>query len=318
MHRNLLTFLACLAGPIASAAAQVQIPVNPRATFVGVASDPGALPAPGIPLTALGLTPGAWVNIATVGGFSIGGAADNSRGLIAVFSSSAQLLTPVNGLVNRVPGAIPIVHGAPINTPNTYNGNYPTNIAEDFVVARIGWSNGAVVQVPAGAAYVFLSALGNGQTYFSNLSDPNNDYFAVFTPATPAALQGTAEHCELRTGVNATPSATPELKQAAPFTTLSVECVQRFGVSTGELFVIGANVYPTSGAPPVGPLPDFHMGLDALVVQVGSMTTAPGLWSLFVPPGYAGTTVIVQGFLLAPTARNGIMSASNAHRIELQ
>ncbi|MBL8753212.1 MAG: hypothetical protein JNK15_07920 [Planctomycetes bacterium] len=318
MNRSLLAVLLCITGPVATTAAQVQVPVNPRATFLGIANDPSALPAPGIPLAAVGLTPGAWVDIATIGGFSIAGATDNSRGLIAVFSSSPQLLTPVNGLVHRVPGAIPIVHGAPTNTANTYNGGYSTNIAEDFVVARIGWSNGAVVQVPTGAAYVFLSVLGNGSSYFSNLSDPNNDFFAVFTPASPAALQGTAEHCELRTGVNGTPTVTPETKQAAAFTTVSVECVQRFGVSSGELFLIGANVYPTSGTPPAGPLPDMHMGFDAVGVQVGTMTTAPGLWSLFVPPGFGGTTVIVQGFLLAPTARNGIVSASNAHRIELQ
>lgn len=319
MNRSIFAALLCATGSLTTAVAQVQVPVNPRATYLGIANDPSALPAPGIPLSAVGLSPGAWVNIATVGGFSANAGPDTSRNLIAVFSSNATLLTPVTGLVNRVPGALPMVHAAAVVTGNTYNGNQPTDIPQDFVVARTGWSNGATVQVPAGATYIFLSVFGNGSsTYFTNNGDPNSDYFAVFTPATPAVLQGTAEHCELRTGVNGTPSATPELKQAAPFTTLSVECAQRFGVSTGELFFIAGNVYPTSGTAPVGPLPDMHLGLDGIIVQVGVMTSAPGLWSLFVPPGYAGTTLVLQGCFLSPTAHNGLLSASNAHRIELQ
>lgn len=319
MHASVLFTVLCLAAPITLAKAQVQIPINPRATFLGIFNDPSAVPAPAIPLSALGVGPGSWVQIATVGAFAANGGADSSRNLICVFSSNTTLLTPTNGLVNRVPGAVPVVHGAPFATLHTNNGNQPTDIAADFVVCRTGWSNGALVQVPAGANYVFLSVFGNSSyTYFSNNSDPNGDYFAVFTPATPATLQGTAEHCELRTGVNGTPSATPDVKQAAPFATVSVEVAQRFGVSTGELFVLGANLYATSGAPPVGPLPDFHLGLDFVVVQVGVMTSAPGLWSLFVPPGFGGTTLILQGAFLSTSAHNGLLSGSNAHRIELQ
>ena len=319
MNRLLATAAFVLCGPIATALAQVQVPVNPRATYLGISNDASALPAPAIPLSALGLTPGSWVNIATVGAYSANGSADTSRNLVCVFSSNATLLTPTTGLVHRVPGAVPIVHGAPILTGVTFNGSQPTDIPQDFVVTRNGWSNGATVQVPTGAVYVFLSVIGNStSTYFTNNGDPNSDYFAVFTPTTAAALQGTAEHCELRTGVNGTPSAMPDVKQASPFSTVSVEVAQRYGVSTGEIFLIAANVFSTGGAPPVGPLPDFHIGADYLLVQVGVMTTAPGLWSLFTPPGYAGTSLVVQGFFLAPTARNGLLSASNAHRIELQ
>ncbi|MCB9877323.1 MAG: hypothetical protein H6835_06945 [Planctomycetes bacterium] len=319
MNRSLFTLLLGLAAPLAETCAQVSVPVNPKATYLGIANDAGALPAPGIPLSALGLAPGAWVHIATTGAYRYNGSSDTQRNLIAVFSSTPQLLTPVNGLVNRVPGAIPVVHGAPITTGITASLGQPTNIAEDFVVGRTGWSDSAVVQVPAGAVYVFLSVFGSSTTNsFGGNSDPNNDYFAVFTPVAPATLQGTAEHCELRTGVGATPSTTPDVKPAAPFATVAVECAQRYGMSTGELFLIAANVYSTGNAPPVGPLPDFHVGIDALIVQVGVMTAAPGLWSLFAPPGHPGTTIVVQGFFLAPSAHNGLLSASDAHRIELQ
>jgi hypothetical protein len=319
MSRTVLSLLLCLAGPLAHAAAQVQVPINPRATYLGIANDASAVPAPAIPLTALGLSAGDWVHIETVGAFSANGSSDSSRNLVCVFSSTAQLLTPVTGLVDRVPGAVPIVHGAPWRTNNTQSGNRPTDIPQDFVVARTGWSNGATVRVPAGAVFVFLSVFSNNSTnHFSSHGDPNTDYFAVFTPTTPAVLQGTAEHCELRTGVNGTPSATPEVKPASPFGTVSVECAQRFGASTGDAFLIAVNVYATAGAPPVGPLPDMHVGNNLLVVQTGVMTSAPGQWSLFVPPGYAGNTLVVQGFFVTPTARNGLLSASNAHRIELQ
>lgn len=319
MHAALLlTALSC-ATLLADLSAQVQIPVNPRATYLGIANDASAVPAPAIPLSALGVAAGQWVNIATIGAFSSNGGADSSRNLVCVFSSTPTLLTATSGLVNRVPGAVPIVAGAPIHTLNTLNQNQPTNIAEDFIVARTSWTNGATVKIPAGANYVFFSVFGNSNyTYFSNNSDANSDYFVVFTPATAAVLQGTAEHCELRTGVNGTPSATPEVKQASPFATLSVEVAQKWGLSTGELFLLGANVYPTSGTPPVGPLPDFWMGSNFVVVQVGVMTSAPGLWSFFIPPGNAGSTLVLQGFFLSNSARNGLLSGSNAHRIELQ
>ncbi|MCA8953934.1 MAG: hypothetical protein KDE27_30770 [Planctomycetes bacterium] len=319
MNRYVYATFLCFAAATGHAAAQIQVPINPRATFLGIANDPSAVPASGIPLSALGLSPGVWVEIATVGAYSANSGPDTTRNLIAVFSTSPQLLTPANGLVQRVPGAVPIVHGAPIATRNTQSQNRPTDIAEDFVVCRASWSNGATIQVPAGAAYVFFSVFNpSGSNHFSNYSDPNADFFAVLTPSSPAVLQGTAEHCELRTGVNGTPTVSPDLKQAAAFTTLSVEVAQRFGESTGELFAIAANAYATNGAPPVGPLPDIHMGQSPVVVQIGTMASAPALWSFFVPPGNAGTTLVVQGFFLAPNAQNGIVSASNAHRIELQ
>lgn len=318
MNRQSIVSVLSLLGPIAAAAAQVQVPVNPRATYLGISNDSGALPAPAIPLSALGLAPGAWVHVETVGAFGMNGGPDTSRNLIGVFSSNATLLTPTPGLVVRVPGAVPVVHGAPFATANTYNQNRPTDIPEDFVVARTGWSNGALVRVPAGATHVFLSVFATSSNYFTNHTDPNNDYAAVFTPMAPSPFQGTAEHCELRTAVNATPSATPEVKPAAAFTNLSVEVAQRFGVSTGNLFVLGATVYPTTGAPPAELLPGFLLGNAHAVVQLGVMTSSPGLWSLFVPPGYGGSTLLLQGFFAGGPTRNGLFSSSNAHRIELQ
>lgn len=313
--------LAALLLPIcgvANLAAQIQIPINTKATYLHTQSDPGAVPAPAIPIAALGVAPGQWLAITTVGSYSDNGGADSSKNLIAVFSNGPTLLADAPGIVSRVPGAI--ATGANTVTGTTYYGASPTDIVADFVVTRNSWTNGTLVRVPVGATHLFLSVYSSGQnfTYFSNNSDPNADYFVVFTPGVPTTLHGTAEHPELRTGVNGTPTAAPDVKPANPFSTLSVEVAQRWGVSTGELFLVGVNIFPTGGAPPVGPLPDFHMGANFVLVQIGVMTPAPGMWSFFVPPGSAGTTLIVQGFFLTNSARNGLLSSTDAHRIELQ
>ncbi len=305
----------CLA---ATAAAQVQIPINPKATYLRHENDPGAVPPPAIPLSALGVSVGQWLNITTTGAFSDFGGADTSRSLLCVFSNSPSLLTNAPGLVNRVPGAI--AAGASFVSGNTYYSNLTTDLAADFIVTRQSWTNGAAVKVPVGATHLFFCVFNPSNlpyTYYTLNSDPNADYFAVFTPVAATTLPGTAEHPQLRTGVNGAATATPDVKQASAFATLSVEVAQRWGVSTGELFLIAANIYATGGSPPVGPLPDFHMGTGYVVTQVGVMIPAPGLWSFFIPPGQAGQTLILQGFFLTPTARNGLLSSSDAHRIEL-
>ncbi len=296
--------------------AQVQIPINPRATYLITNNDPASVPSPGIPLSALGTGPGQWLRIATTGAYSDGGGGDSNNNLVCVFSSSLTLLPTSPGVQNRVPGAI--AAGPSMPTAVTYYGGQVTDIPQDFAVARDGWSNGILLQVPAGATHIFLAVNDANYSFYGNNADPNSDYFAVFTPSSAPTLPGTGEHCELRTGINGTPTATPDVKQANPFTTLGVEVRQMFGASTGELFVLGATTFPTGGAPPVGPLPNVHMGTGYLLVQVGVMTAQPGQWSLFVPPGYAGTSIALQGFFLSSTARNGLLSSSVAHRIELQ
>jgi hypothetical protein len=311
----LATFsVTCLLG---IASAQVQIPINPKATYLGISNDPAALPAPGIPLSALGVSPGQWLSISTVGAFSGNGSSDTMRNLVCVFSSTSQLLTATPGLLNRVPGAIQA--GADYVTNNTYYGPHPTDIPQDFVVTRNQWANGTLVKVPAGANFLFFSVYGTvNYTFFGSNTDANSDYFAVFTVVTPSALHGTQEHVELLSAVSGTPTLTPEVKPAAPFTTVSTELAQRWGVSSNEIWALAANIYTTGGAPPIGPLPDLHVGANALIVQVGVMTSTPGLWSFFIPPGHPGTTLILQGILLDTQSRNGLLMSTNAHRIELQ
>jgi hypothetical protein len=318
MNSNHLFPVLLLFAPLLerAATAQTPIPVNPRATYLRHENDASAVPSPGIPIGALGFSPGQWISISTTGAYSDGGGADNSRSLTCVFSSSVTLLPNGPGLVNRVPGAI--AAGPTAGTAVTFYGALPTDIPQDFNVGRTGLANGTLVRIPPTATHLFISVNDPTYTYFSNNADPNNDFFAVFAAATPPLLHGTKEHCELRTGVNGTPTAAPDVKQASPFATVSVEIHQRFGESNGQIYVHAANAFPTAGAPPVGPLPDIHMGATFVLVQFGVTATAPGLWSFFVPPGNAGTTLILQSFFLNSNARNGFIESSDAHRIQLQ
>lgn len=296
--------------------AQIQVPVNPKATYLRINNDLSAVPSPGIPLSAVGAAPGQFLNIKTVGLYADGGGSETDRGLVAVFSSTITLLPNASSLLQRVPDAI--AAGPHVATAVTYYAQQSTDIPQDFVISRNSWDNGVTVQVPPGAAYIFLCVLDPNYSYFGNNTDANNDFKAEFTVVTPDAMHGTGEHCELKTGVNGTATLTPTVKQAAPFATVSAEIHQAFGVTSNLVYILAADVYATGGTPPVGPLPGVQVGSGALLVQYGITGTQPALWSLFVPPGYAGTTIRLQGVYLDPEARNGLLSTSDAHRIELQ
>lgn len=308
-HSTLLAALllpACLAAP---ALAQIQIPINPKATFLRTNNDLSAVPAAAVPISALGVGVGQWLSIATAGAFSNSGSADNQRNLIAVFSSNNVLLA--DGVVNRVPGAIGA--GPAFQTANTNFGNLPTNIAEDFIATNAK-SNGTLVKVPPGATHIFY-CIADG--YYSSNGDANNDYMVVFNVGVPATMQGTAEDCELRTGVSALPTLLPDVKTAVPFTTIYAEVHQRYDISTNQIYLLAFDVFPTGGAPPIEALPGIHLGVNFGVVQFGLVGTTPALWSVFTSPGYTGDTVVLQAAFLTEQARNGWVETSDAHQIQL-
>lgn len=302
---------------LGSATAQVTIPVNPKATYLRVSNnDAGVQPAPAIPLSAIGLTPGQWVQIAATGGYAISGGTDTNRNLLCIFSSSPSLAVP--GTSPRVLGAV--TAGPAWATPPVTSPFAVTDVGEDFVVARTSWQTSTLVQVPTGATHLFLAAFNPtaSSSFYGTNTDLNGDFAAVFTPASPATLQGTGEHAELRTGVNGAATATPDVKPASPFATVSVEVAQRYGGFQNVIFLVAANVHTTGAPGPIGPLPGFHVGADFVLVQTGVTSSAPGLWSFFVPPGFAGNTIVTQGFFLSDYARNGLLMSTEAHRIELQ
>jgi hypothetical protein len=269
------------------------------------------VPAPGIPLSALGTGAGQLLSIRTTGAYNNGSGPDTNRSLVGVFSSGPTLLP--DGTLNRVPGAIGA--GPTFATPNAYYGNVPTDIPQDFVIGNTTWDNGVQVRVPAGATHIFVATVS---AFYGNHVDPNNDFTVVFAPGTAPSLPGTYEHCTLLTAVGGTPTATPDIKTATPFSTVSAEIRQRYGVSNGTVFVLAASAFATAGPAPIGPLPGLHLGTGGQLLQISTVAATPGQWSWFVAPGYGGTTLLLQAGFLDPNSRNGLFMSSDAHQIQMQ
>ncbi len=312
MNHRLIVQVALATSLSMGLSAQVTIPVNVKATYLRTNSDPTAVPAPGIPLSAVGTGAGQLLSIRTVGAYQVNGlGGDTQTTLICVFSGGPTLLP--DGQQVRVPGAI--AAGPSFATANTSYGNLATDIGQDFIVSRTSWDNGVQVRVPTGATHVFVATTSS---FYGNHSDPNNNFAVVFETGVAATLPGTRENCKLLTGVGVTPTTEPDIKTAPAFSTISAEIRQVYGLSTGSAYMLFGTVVATSGPAPVGPLPDLHLGNGGVLLQIGSTTTGPAQWSLFTPPGFAGTTLVLQAGYLDPNARNGMFMASNAHQIQLQ
>ncbi len=141
--------------------ASIFIPINPKATFYQISSDPSAVDATPVDLQANGIAPGDTITIQATGCLSTDGA-DDATAIAGVFSSSPTLLAASN--LNRVSGAI-----APSFTSDVTALSTSSNIAEDFTLP-----NGAgTIVVPAGARYLFVTA---SDSYYSDNTDPNNDF----------------------------------------------------------------------------------------------------------------------------------------------
>jgi len=162
----LLAATAALLG--ARASAQTVIPLNPKATFLHTSSDPVPSSTP-VSLAPLGITAGKCVRIRPVGDFDFGPAGDTGIGCIGVFSASPTILAA--SLLHRVPDAIDA--GTDYVSVSTFFGNQPTDIAEDFTIALDGGQPETTVEVPAGAAWLFLSTADH---YFSDNIDPDADW----------------------------------------------------------------------------------------------------------------------------------------------
>lgn len=136
--------------------------INSPATYL-FANGETPYNAYGIDLNANGYFAGQTVQLFRAGSYNtLGGPTPAQYGLSAVFSSSNVILPSTT--LNRIPGAISA--GPTWVSPNTAVGNLPTDIPEDFRVDNLsGTANGIVVTIPAGAQYIFASAIDN---FFSN------------------------------------------------------------------------------------------------------------------------------------------------------
>ena len=162
---------------LASSAGTIQI--DPRSTYLHTSGDANSRSSVPIELANFGIRGGDYVRLEELGDFAgTSTAADQSRNMLGVFSSSSMLLA--SSLRHRVPGAI----NAGTDTPSaaTFIGTEPTDIPEDF---RINTADieGTVVQVPDLAKYLFV---GPPDSFWGDNRDPDNDYSVRHYP--PAFL----------------------------------------------------------------------------------------------------------------------------------
>ncbi len=167
----------CAAVALAAPALATIIPVNPAATYLRINGD-AAPNSAAIDLAAIGVLPGMRVELAAVGDFDCGAMClDDDNDLVGVFSADAALL---GGWADqRVVGAIDC--GADYVTTSTWIGGLATDISQDFLITDSATQASVIVDVPAGAAYLFVSV---PDSYFSDNSDPDRD-FGVRIAAAP-------------------------------------------------------------------------------------------------------------------------------------
>jgi hypothetical protein len=174
---------------LSTEAKAVTISIDPLRTFLFTNNDPwsgvgSVQPSIPIALNSIGISAGDTIQLDQLGDYYDGRdgygpgvntlALDTSTEMIGIFSSSNTLLAP--NVLDRVPGAIDA--GLSVTSWNTLFGNMSTDIPYDFRVAN------TIVQVPVGAAYLFIAA---HDIYYSDNSDPDGDYAVRITQLSSSA-----------------------------------------------------------------------------------------------------------------------------------
>ncbi|MEZ6036918.1 MAG: hypothetical protein R3F29_05525 [Planctomycetota bacterium] len=286
-------------------------PLNPRQTYLRTNSDSPLAPLV-IDLAALGIAPGDWLSVGSMGAFRyINGGTDTNRSLCAVFSSDTTLLA--TSVQQRVTGAI--AAGPHYLSGSTYYGSLPIDIVEDFFCSRALWDDHVQVRVPAGAAFLFV---GVHDSLYNDNVDPNGDYGVVVSKLAPPLLPGTGEHLTLRSAVGGVPAETPEAHVAAPGSTMSAELHYPVGLMDGAIYVLLADAVTVGQVPQL--LPNVYVQ-NLFVLRAGVLGSTPGWfdsWSMTAPAGFPGLALVVQGAALSEVTRNAFYETTNAHTFVLQ
>lgn len=153
---------------VAAAALGGDIPLDPRPTYLRLNDDPAPAATP-IDLASVGVAPGEYVRLLSVGDFDNGPQGDTFDSLIGVFSSTPELLP--SGNQHRVPGAIDT--GFEFQSADTWYGSLPTDIPEDFAITYGADIPSVMIRVPAGAAFLFVAP--HDSLYYDN-TDPDGDF----------------------------------------------------------------------------------------------------------------------------------------------
>jgi len=137
--------------------------LDPTGTFLRAPDFDNPSDAARVNLSDLGFSPGELLSIRIAGDFKFGDELPEGNTTAAVFSTSAELLGPIEAL-ERVPGAVraPTDGTRNVFTPNNAE-NLPTDIPEDFRP-----DEGGIARVPTGASHLFVGAV---DTFFEDNTD---------------------------------------------------------------------------------------------------------------------------------------------------
>ena len=154
--------------------------LDPTNTFLFTDQDHPGTDAIPIELSTIGFTAGDYVSLSAMGDFDFGpGDDDKERNFIAVFSGSSALLPSSN--LNRIVDEIDV--GEDFETPRTFFGNNPTDIAEDFLIPHVSLSSPLVIQIPDNASHIFVSVID--PLYEDNSDQDGNLSFSIERTAVP-------------------------------------------------------------------------------------------------------------------------------------
>ena len=130
---------------------------------------------------------------------------------------------------------------------------------------------------------------------------------------------GTGEDIRLATGVGGLLSEGPrhDVKHALAGSTLAVLFRSPNGTFDGGLGLRAAEAFVT-GAPFVQPLlPWLHMQLPSLVAGPVVLSPTGGSWSIVIPAGLGGASLMLQPVALHALASNGLFALGDGHEIRL-
>jgi len=157
------------------------ISINPKATYLKLNNDSGALNAIAINFYDLGLNDLEYIILQQKGDYNNGPGGDIFTGMTGVFSFTDSLLE--TALQHRVPGAIET--GEDFYTHNTWYGNLATDIPEDFYIDSI------VIQIPDSGNYLFISP---HDSWFNDNTDPDGDYGVRIAKTEIKSLEAFSAH----------------------------------------------------------------------------------------------------------------------------
>jgi hypothetical protein len=146
--------------------------INPKATYLRTNQDSGSLDTTPIRLSSLGIRPGDFVFLQRLGFWHNGNnpPGDSFSAMTGVFSATDILLPSTEA--NRVRDAMHVGEWPFVTLP-THRGGLPTDIQEDFAINPYVGHDRIALQVPVGAAFLFVAA---PDTLYGDNKDPNGDY----------------------------------------------------------------------------------------------------------------------------------------------